>query len=203
MQLRPPVRTSPPARGFTIIELMVTIAIAAILLALAAPAMRTAIAARTVVSQSAELLEGLHFARSEAMKRTGPVTICRTTPAAPTTCTTSAAANWDNWMVFAERSSGTTGSLDAGEAPLRQHSQPPSSMVTWPTTTPAQIDYVTFQSNGIALAGNAAGTPRMVFPIKPVLGGSQSPAAVNNFTRQVCLNAQGRASVIDGNATCP
>lgn len=202
MSLRPPVRPSPPARGFTIIELLVTIAIAAILLALAAPAMRTAIAARTVVSQSAELLEALHFARSEAMKRTGPVTICKTTPAAPTTCTTSGAANWDNWMIFAERSSGTMGSLDAGETPLRQHSQDPSSVVTWAATTPVGIASVTFQSNGIALAANVAGTPRMVFPIKPQLGGAGA-AAVNNFTRQVCLNAQGRASVIDGNATCP
>jgi len=202
MRLRPSVRPTPPDRGFTIIELLVTIAIAGILMALAAPAMRSAIAARTVVSQSAELLEGLHFARSEAMKRTGPVTICKTTVAAPTTCSTVATANWDNWMVFAERSGGATGALDGAETALRQHSQAPSGAVNWAATTPAAISFITFQSNGIALAGNVAGTPRMVFPIKPVLTGGGAQAA-NNFTRQVCLNAQGRASVIDGNATCP
>jgi type IV fimbrial biogenesis protein FimT len=206
MSLRPPVRPpalpSPGQDGFTIIELLVTIAIAAILLALAAPAMRTAIASRAVVSQASELLEGLHFARSEAMKRSGPVTICKTTQAAPTTCATGTARSWATWMVFAEKSGGTTGKLDGTESVLRQQAQASGASANWDPTTPAALDFITFQSTGIALAGGAAGTALMSFPIKPVLGPDTAASAIKNFTRQVCLNAQGRATVIDGNANC-
>jgi prepilin-type N-terminal cleavage/methylation domain-containing protein len=203
MSLRPSLRPRPPVRGFTLIELLVTIAIAAILMALAAPALKTAICSRAVVSQSAELLEGLHFARSEAMKRSGPVTICKTTVAAPTTC--AAGGTWANWMVFAEKAGGATGVRESAEASLRQHAQASSSWVTWAATTPANVNFVTFQSTGIALSDNGGGgvaPASMTIPVKPTLDNAAAQA-VKNFTRQVCLNAQGRASVVDGNLTCP
>ncbi|WP_404299056.1 GspH/FimT family pseudopilin [Halomonas sp.] len=56
-------------RGFTLIELIVTIAVAAILAALAAPSYQRFIASNRLSSDYNEVLSGLNFARSEAIKR--------------------------------------------------------------------------------------------------------------------------------------
>lgn len=56
-------------RGFTAIELMVTVAVVAILVALAAPSFRQLIATQRVKSVASALNESLWIARSEALKR--------------------------------------------------------------------------------------------------------------------------------------
>lgn len=64
-----------PSQGFTMIELMVTIAILAVLAALAAPSFNPIIE-RYRTRQAAEDLQGtLYLARSEAIKRGGGVTV--------------------------------------------------------------------------------------------------------------------------------
>lgn len=55
--------------GFSLIELMVTIAIAAILSALAAPSYRALIIDNSISTQASDLAGVLAFARSEAAKR--------------------------------------------------------------------------------------------------------------------------------------
>jgi len=65
-------------RGFTIIELMVTIAIAAILLTIAAPSFQQLIKSNQVAAQNNELIAMIHLARSEAVRRNplqDPVTV--------------------------------------------------------------------------------------------------------------------------------
>ena len=56
-------------RGFTAIELMVTVAIVAIFATLAAPSFRQLIATQRVKSVASALTESLWVARSEALKR--------------------------------------------------------------------------------------------------------------------------------------
>ena len=69
----PPGRAAASAnrahRGLTIIELMVVVAVVAVLITLAAPSMRAMIAAQRVKSINAELVTDLQFARSEAARR--------------------------------------------------------------------------------------------------------------------------------------
>jgi type IV fimbrial biogenesis protein FimT len=65
---QPDVDTAKP-RGFTLIELMVTIAIAAIFATLAAPSFRELIAKQRERTASSALVESLWVARSEALKR--------------------------------------------------------------------------------------------------------------------------------------
>jgi type IV fimbrial biogenesis protein FimT len=64
-------------RGFTLIELMVVVSVAAIMTAIAAPSLRSFAASQRVKSASYDLTSALLLARSEALKRNGNVRIAR------------------------------------------------------------------------------------------------------------------------------
>lgn len=61
--------------GFTTIELMIVVTIAAVLIALAAPSFAEFLSKRRVDGVMAELVTDLHYARSEAVSRNAPVRI--------------------------------------------------------------------------------------------------------------------------------
>lgn len=65
-----------PARGFTLIELAVTVAVAGILAAIAVPSMSAFINASRLSGVTEELTAGLQLARTEAVRRNRPVTLC-------------------------------------------------------------------------------------------------------------------------------
>lgn len=58
-----------PERGFTLVELMITIAVVAVLLALAAPSFYDFILVQRLKSTNAQLVTDMQFARSEASSR--------------------------------------------------------------------------------------------------------------------------------------
>lgn len=62
------------ARGFTLIELMITVAVAIILAGIAMPSFRSMLASERMSSESFDVMAMLTLARSEAIKRNGPVT---------------------------------------------------------------------------------------------------------------------------------
>lgn len=109
------------AKGFTAIELMVTVAILAVLAAIALPSFKPLIERWQVRQASEELQSTLYFARSEAIKRGGGIVIQRNTSADG--CTASDTDLWDcGWIVFADQNHN--GTLDAGEE--LQVSTPPA-----------------------------------------------------------------------------
>jgi type IV fimbrial biogenesis protein FimT len=66
-------------RGFTLIEMMVTVSIAAIMLGIGVPAFRDFIAGQKVKTTSQDLMTALVIARSEAIKRNANVTMAPVT----------------------------------------------------------------------------------------------------------------------------
>lgn len=102
-------------QGFTLPELLVSVAIAAILLAAALPSMKDVIVKDRSASQINELLASLQLARSEAIKRMAPVTVCASSDGS--TC--DAAQTWEaGWIVFVE-ATPADGKRDSAEALLR------------------------------------------------------------------------------------
>lgn len=111
--------------GLTLIELMVTIAILAVLMGLAAPSM-TRFVGQWRVSNAVNALTGsLRMARTEAIARGGVVVICSVPSNSSTSCKSSTGtdAYASGWIVFANNdgNSGLTFSENDGdELLLRQ-----------------------------------------------------------------------------------
>lgn len=81
-------------RGFTLVELMVTLAVAAVLIAIAAPSFNEVTTGSKLRSQAQDLAAGALLARSEAIKRNQEVTLCSSSDG--TTCS----GTWSNgWVV--------------------------------------------------------------------------------------------------------
>jgi len=93
-----PDKTIPPnASGFTTMEVLVCLAIVAILAGLAAPSFRDFVNEQRLASTMGQLTNDLNFARSEAIKRNARVLLCARKPGA-TTCANT--PDWQNgWLV--------------------------------------------------------------------------------------------------------
>src|SRR4051812_28034954 len=103
-------------RGFTAVELMITLAILGILLSAAAPGYQDWVATTRLTSHASEMLTGLQFARSEAVKRNAVISMCKSSNG--TACVTS--GTWaQGWIVFIDNNG--SGTVDSGETVLRVH----------------------------------------------------------------------------------
>lgn len=85
--------------GFTLVELMVTVAVLAILITLAVPSFRDLLSNSRSATLTNELVFSLKLARSESIKRGLRTEVCPRTTANAATCSASA-DDWSNgWVV--------------------------------------------------------------------------------------------------------
>jgi type IV fimbrial biogenesis protein FimT len=84
------------ARGFTLIELMYTVAVGALVLGIGIPAFNETIRSSRMTTTVNTAVTAMHVARSEAVKRRARVTFCRSTVAADPVC----AADGTGYAVF-------------------------------------------------------------------------------------------------------
>ncbi len=87
--------------GFTLVELMVALAVAAVLLGLAVPSFRETVISNRLTSTVNEFMAALTYARSEAIKRGQRVWLCKTEDGA--TCK-EGGNQWETgWLVFLDK----------------------------------------------------------------------------------------------------
>lgn len=158
-------------RGFTLIELMVTVAVAAVLLMVAVPSFNDVILNSKLTGNANTLLSSIQFARSEAIKRNTVVLLCRS--ADGKTC--AASGGWEQgWVV---RVAGPVSATDPDPRLVFAQARLPSILtVSGPATE------VSFQAIG-------AGTTVAAFKICPVVPTSDRRG------RDITLSATGRGAV--------
>jgi len=111
--------------GFTLIELMVTMAIVAILAVVAAPVMTGVINASRLSGHTTDIVTTLQLARSEAVRRNASIRVCGS--ANGTTC----GGDWTNWLI-----------VDAGNEVLQ------TGMAKPPVQVSASANVLTYRPNG-------------------------------------------------------
>lgn len=88
-------------RGFTLVELIITVAIIAIVMAYAVPAYSRFVAQNKVQSFAYALAADLNNARSEAIRRGFDISVCAASSSTATAC--GAAADWNkNWITIVQ-----------------------------------------------------------------------------------------------------
>ncbi len=132
--------------GFTLLELMVTITIVAILGALAAPSFQTMIHANRTRSVASELLATLNLARSEAARRGQPVSICRSSNGS--SCSSSG-TGWDQgWIAFVNVDNDKPAVRDSNELILQVKQNLPTGVTVRPNSN--FTNYLTYSRTGLA-----------------------------------------------------
>ena len=87
------------SKGFTLLELIIIIAILGITTALAVPGLREMISNNRIQSNASDFVAALQFAKAEAVARVNPVTLCKS--ANLTDC--AADGDWQQgWIVFSD-----------------------------------------------------------------------------------------------------
>ena len=88
------MRKQASVHGFTLVELMVTIAVAAILLAIAAPSFQAFLMNNRMSSQADSFFTGLNYARNTALGGNVQTVVCPVGAPGSTTCGTDWSVGW-------------------------------------------------------------------------------------------------------------
>lgn len=173
------------ARGYTLIEAMVVVALLGILVAVATPSFVSLMQRNRAAGEINSLIGDLQFARSEAIKRGLPVSLC--TSSNGSTCL--GTPHWHSgWIVFVDP--GKSGTVGSAEALLRVR---PAWNNGDSLVAQSDMKAVTFGRDGF-VTSLPAGT--VTLPLR-------SAAAPGDTSRCLTLNRVGHHKVLArGTGTC-
>jgi type IV fimbrial biogenesis protein FimT len=151
------------SRGFTLFELMIVLSIAAVLTAMAVPAMHSFLQNQQQSSAVSNLMITLEYARSEAIKEDVPVTGVDCTGTGVCVCPSSngtscdPAANWSNgWIVYTSAGPKVIEAVGALQSGLSLSASPATVAVTYPpngtTNLAGLVEFTLCDSRGAAYA---------------------------------------------------
>lgn len=173
--------------GTTLVELLVALAIAAILLTTAIPGFASLIQSSRLTGATNDLLASLHLARSEAIKRNARAVICMS--ADGSSCATS--GDWhQGWMVFHDADNNAKRDEDEALIQVRpplpagisvSGNDPVARYVSYAPTGATRLVSGAFQAGRLTLCGKL----------------TSAKAA-----RQIVISSTGRARTVKLNA-CP
>ena len=160
-------------RGFTLIELMVTLVVLAIVVGIAIPNFSTMIRDNRSITLADELIGAVNYARAQAITASGPVSLCASSNG--TTC----GSDWtEGWIVFTDGVTSDTVTPPVVSTVLRYWDAPASATITVAqNSTPT--NFIRFTNLGtLARTGNALIT-------------SQIEGCTGDSAREITINRGG------------
>jgi type IV fimbrial biogenesis protein FimT len=185
----------PRNQGLGLIELMVTLAIIALLAVIGEPPLANMLRDNRLTAQANALNAALVRARGEAVARRGSVSICSSTDSS--LCRSSSASQWEGgWIVFVD--TDNNGSRASGELLLAAAGTLPTGS-TLRSSGFTNAGFVRFDARGVP---DSAGTFTICDTRGPASARSVAINAIGRVVRPV--NASGVAtSLTGGSLTCP
>ncbi len=138
--------------GFTLLELMVVLAIAGVLFAVGIPAMGNFLRNSRITGAANDVMVAMHMARSEAVKRRLNVTLCTSANAmnangsANDNATCAASSSLTGWIVFVDN--GTVGTRQVASDPLLMAHPPMNTQIV--ARSSVNPFALTYQPSGFA-----------------------------------------------------
>ena len=172
--------------GLTLVELMITVVVVAVLASLAVPSMRTMLVKRSVEAAADALVSDLRFARSEAVKRSARVVVCGSSNG--TSCFGTGALWKDGWIIYVP--SLANGNFTAGDEIVRVQSAFSSIEAIADSDGTSRYRFI-FEPTGSAKSSSQT---FFITPTGTIPAGS---------TRIVCVSNNGRAGIKpQGSTSC-
>ncbi len=175
--------------GFTLIELMITLVVVIILVAIAAPSFNSMIRENRLTTQANNLLGSLQLAKSEAIRRGVQVTIIRQS---------NTAGVWhEGWQVFTDwnrnetfngNANATDCSVEGQDCYLLFQNNVRNNLSI---TSGKYADWIAFSRSGEVIV-QGGGLPMGNFTI----------CTPNTNGRQIIINNAGRARITEGTVPC-
>jgi type IV fimbrial biogenesis protein FimT len=170
-----PIKCTRNELGFTLVELMTTLSIAAILTFTAAPYVGQMVQSNALTSQSNEMVAILNFARSEAIRRNSVVKLCRADTEVIDTCSNNL-GQWKYWLVL-----DNTAVLKRGIVP---------GLGSIEQTSNFYLDMLSFKPDGLVYSNNA------------LANGKKLQLKAENNYRCILLGAGSRISITKATTNC-
>ena len=138
--------------AFTLIELMVVLAIMAILITVGIPGYQTFVLNNQLTAQSNDFIASLRYARSEAIKRGQHVAMCKSQADASGNRNACDGTGWeDGWIVYIDTNNNSALDFDKGEQIVRAHDALNANFTLRGNTNVATT--IVYEGNG-SLAGS-------------------------------------------------
>ncbi|WP_367605790.1 GspH/FimT family pseudopilin [Legionella sp. W05-934-2] len=166
--------------GFTLVEMMITLVVAAILIGLAVPSYFNMVQNNHITATVNKLSASLNYARLEAIKRGEQVSVCAASSAALNACGTN--AQWaQGWVVFVDENDNNV--IDVGDTLIRVNEQLPPGITITTVSSVVSYDGTGFlNSNATNFTVSASG-------------------CTGDSGRQLAIAGSGRLSL--SNVNCP
>lgn len=166
-------------RGFTLIELMVTVAVLAILITVAIPNFQTFLLNSRMASQTNDVITALSLARSEAVKRAANVTVCASSNS--TTATPTCTGGWAQGLIVRDA---------AGTVIRVQPALGGASTLSGGTDVASTITFTASGRTTIPTTATAPSTTLRLCPPSPYVVQGRAiqiePTGRSNFTPVTC-----------------